>query len=589
MEITKKIILNTNNDKPNNRIIIKQGCIDTIRLIVTINDKGGVLELPAGTTAKIRMLKPDKKQVLNDCEVVENNVHVLITQQMQAAAGEGKCEIILFYSGKTFTTVTFPITIEPNVHDDSQIESTSEYNALLNALVRIEDAIPKAEEAYRIAQEAEEVLQNITDIEEAISLFEPYDPDKEYVPGNKVAYEGSSYVNISRGQGYPPTDTDHWLLIAAKGEQGATGPQGPQGEKGDPFRYEDFTPEQLAALKGEKGDPGEKGEKGDQGEKGEKGEKGDPGERGVNWRGAYSPDTTYYQYDGVSFNGSSYILTAEESQGNAPTNTLYWDLLAAKGADGAGTGDMLASVYDPQGKAQDIFNYADTHDSKDNTVTFEESEEDEDIGSGETHATLFGKIKKAIIALRSGKIDKTEKGEPGGIATLGEDGKVPNDQLPPISSDASDIAYDNTNSGGLEAENVQDAIDELQVKKINKTDIAQTTEVNDANKVPSSAVTHNLAQSLNELNNNLPKYFKANSGTITSAISWNNLINNGIYMVSNIDGDGAPVSYKWGLLLNFYYSTDNVLQIYFPHSASHYPVFRVKFDGMWIAWKSFSQ
>ena len=147
MEITKKLILNTDNSKPNSRIIIKQGCIDTIRLIVTINDKGGALELPTGTTAKIRMLKPDKKQVLNDCEVVGNNVHVVITQQMQAAAGEGKCEIILFYSGKTFTTVTFPITIEPNVHDDSQIESTSEYNALPNALVRTGDAIPKPAEA----------------------------------------------------------------------------------------------------------------------------------------------------------------------------------------------------------------------------------------------------------------------------------------------------------------------------------------------------------------------------------------------------------------------------------------------------------
>lgn len=40
------------------------------------------------------------------------------------------------------------------------------------------------------------------------------------------------------------------------------------GPKGDPFTYEDFTEEQLAALKGPKGDPGEKGEKG---------EKGDPG------------------------------------------------------------------------------------------------------------------------------------------------------------------------------------------------------------------------------------------------------------------------------------------------------------------------
>lgn len=401
-------------------------------MIVTINDKGGVLELPAGTTAKIRMLKPDKKQVLNDCEVVGNNVHVVITQQMQAAAGEGLCEIILIHAGKTYTTVTFPIIIEPNVHDDSRIESTPEYNTLLNALIRIEDAVPKAEEAYKVAQQAEEALEDLVETEAAISVFEQYDPNKEYVPGNKVAYNGSSYANISPCQGVAPTNTGYWLLIAAKGEKGDPGPQGPQGLQG---------PQGEPGPQGPQGPQGEKGEKGDRGEKGEKGEKGDPGERGVNWRGAYAPDTTYYQYDGVSFNGSSYILTAEESQGNAPTNTLYWDLLAAKGADGAGAGDMLASVYDPQGKAQDIFNYADTHDSKNNIVTFEEAEEDEDIESGETHSALFGKILKTIKTLRLGKV--------------------------------------------------------------NKSDIVQTAEVNDTNKIPSSAVTNGLKQDINELNNNL--------------------------------------------------------------------------------------
>ena len=72
-----------------------------------------------------------------------------------------------------------------------------------------------------------------------------------------------------------------------------------KGDKGDPFTYEDFTPEQLAALigpKGEigpagpqgkigpKGDVGPKGEKGDIGPRGEigpKGEKGDIGPKGV--------------------------------------------------------------------------------------------------------------------------------------------------------------------------------------------------------------------------------------------------------------------------------------------------------------------
>ena len=36
--------------------------------------------------------------------------------------------------------------------------------------------------------------------------------------------------------------------------KGDKGDRGEKGEKGDPFEYEDFTPEQLAALKGDKGD-----------------------------------------------------------------------------------------------------------------------------------------------------------------------------------------------------------------------------------------------------------------------------------------------------------------------------------------------
>ena len=109
-----------------------------------------------------------------------------------------------------------------------------------------------------------------------------------------------------------------------QGEKGDTGPQGPKGEKGDAFTYSDFTTEQLAALKGPQGDKGDtgpqgpqgpagndgytpvkgvdyfdgaKGDKGDKGDtftyadftpeqlaslKGEKGDKGDKGDTGAN-------------------------------------------------------------------------------------------------------------------------------------------------------------------------------------------------------------------------------------------------------------------------------------------------------------------
>lgn len=96
-------------------------------------------------------------------------------------------------------------------------------------------------------------------------------------------------------------------LKGPKGDDGAPGRQGEPGAKGDPFTYADFTPAQLEALKGPKGDdgapggqgePGPKGDpftyadftteqlaalkgpKGDKGDPGEKGDKGDPGEQG---------------------------------------------------------------------------------------------------------------------------------------------------------------------------------------------------------------------------------------------------------------------------------------------------------------------
>ena len=44
-----------------------------------------------------------------------------------------------------------------------------------------------------------------------------------------------------------------------RGADGERGPQGPPGPKGEPFKYSDFTQEQLNALKGPKGDKGEQG------------------------------------------------------------------------------------------------------------------------------------------------------------------------------------------------------------------------------------------------------------------------------------------------------------------------------------------
>lgn len=65
-----------------------------------------------------------------------------------------------------------------------------------------------------------------------------------------------------------------------------------------------------------------------------------------------------------------------------------------------------------------------------------------------------------LTASDVGAIPTSEKGANGGVAELDNSGKVPTSQLPPIASSAADVTYDNTTSG-LQADDVQEAIDEL--------------------------------------------------------------------------------------------------------------------------------
>ena len=66
-----------------------------------------------------------------------------------------------------------------------------------------------------------------------------------------------------------------WIAIGR-----VVGDTGEKGDTGDAFTYEDFTPEQLAGLKGDPGDTGPAGPKGDTGDKGDTGAKGDKGDTG---------------------------------------------------------------------------------------------------------------------------------------------------------------------------------------------------------------------------------------------------------------------------------------------------------------------
>jgi hypothetical protein len=80
-----------------------------------------------------------------------------------------------------------------------------------------------------------------------------------------------------------------------------------------------------------------------------RGEKGDPGEDGTDGRGIVSVTRT----SGTGAPGTTDTYTITYTDSTTSTFNVY------NGADGTGAGDMQSSVYDPTGKAQDIFAYVD--------------------------------------------------------------------------------------------------------------------------------------------------------------------------------------------------------------------------------------
>lgn len=95
--------------------------------------------------------------------------------------------------------------------------------------------------------------------EAARDLWEEYNGTHSYVPGNKVAYGGSSYVNVKACTAVTPENGEYWLLIAGRGKDGNDGLNGsdakgdmlksvydPQGKRRDVFGYADAAAEQVS-------------------------------------------------------------------------------------------------------------------------------------------------------------------------------------------------------------------------------------------------------------------------------------------------------------------------------------------------------
>jgi len=118
---------------------------------------------------------------------------------------------------------------------------------------------------------------------------------------------------------------------------GAQGEQGPQGETGATGATGLQGPQGIQGLQGLQGIQGIQGMQGEQGLQGTQGEQGPPGLPGigVEWVGEWDSSVLYAKYDGVGYQGSSYISRQNNNTNNLPTDAAWWDLWVEKGETGS--------------------------------------------------------------------------------------------------------------------------------------------------------------------------------------------------------------------------------------------------------------
>jgi len=81
--------------------------------------------------------------------------------------------------------------------------------------------------------------------------------------------------------------------------------------------------------------------------KGPTGATGAQGIPGAKWKGEWNSATEYVARDAVYYNGNSYIaLQTGTNQTPPATSDSYWQIVARKGVDGEGAGDMTKEDYD---------------------------------------------------------------------------------------------------------------------------------------------------------------------------------------------------------------------------------------------------
>lgn len=152
LQITQEITVDLDDRSPFEYVAVKQGDKNSRIVAVTLLQNKQVFTIPTGTTARIKYYKPDGNEVLNDCTISGNKILVTYTEQMLAASGTGKGEIMLIKDSKELKSATFYTKIVSSVYKEDGFISDKEFLSLASVLNAADQASQAATTNANIAK-----------------------------------------------------------------------------------------------------------------------------------------------------------------------------------------------------------------------------------------------------------------------------------------------------------------------------------------------------------------------------------------------------------------------------------------------------
>ena len=168
------------------RTVIKQSSELTHILRIRLYDNTGEITINPAWNFMISAIKADNTHILNqlNISIVDNAIEITMTKQMLASPGTMRCEIAIQDSSKkALYSDTFFIYVDPNVQDGSYIESTDEFDSIVQAMDKVNE----------MKDHVEEVKDHVDDMAESIE--ETYEELKDAVDTTQELIKENEKIN----------------------------------------------------------------------------------------------------------------------------------------------------------------------------------------------------------------------------------------------------------------------------------------------------------------------------------------------------------------------------------------------------------